>query len=288
MEPFDIVHHPLTEGTCLIEAGAGTGKTYALTAIFLRLLLEKQLDPERILVVTFTTAATAELRERLRRQLVAVRRFIDGEGPLEDTLKQIIFKSSAAAAVRQRVVAALQAFDHFAVFTIHGFCQRLLAELAFETASPFELALVTDPSEWIQTIADDYWREVFFETAPELADYALAKLRGPESLAALYQQYRMPDLRLIPELPELPCVDFDRYRLICAILRRQWPAVRSDVETLLQSPALKGNIYGSLKPAVVTKRFRKVEGWCRTLTSFLHREPSLFPPIPAQIGRAHV
>ena len=280
MEPFDIVHHPLMQGSCLIEAGAGTGKTYALTAIFLRLLIEKQVEPERILVVTFTTAATAELRERLRRQLVAVRRFIDGEGPLDDTLKQIIAPSSAAAVPRQRVVAALQAFDHFAVFTIHGFCQRLLAELAFETASPFELELVTDPSAWIQSIADDYWREIFVDAPPELADYALAKLHGPESLAALYQQYGMLDLHLMPQWPQSSRVDFGPYRRRCADLRRQWPAVCADVEALLQSPALKGNVYGSLKPAVVTKRAQKVAGWCRTLASFLLRDRPIFPPAP--------
>ena len=137
MQPYDIVKNPLKAGACLIEAGAGTGKTYALTAIFLRLLLETRIDPDRILMVTFTTAATAELRDRLRRQLIAIRRFLDGEGSPDETLKAIVERCGDAESVREGVATALREFDRIAIFTIHGFCQRLLSELPFETDSPF-------------------------------------------------------------------------------------------------------------------------------------------------------
>ena len=60
MQPFDAIQSPIN-GTCLIEAGAGTGKTHTITTLVLRLILEEALLPEQILVVTFTTAATAEL-----------------------------------------------------------------------------------------------------------------------------------------------------------------------------------------------------------------------------------
>ena len=68
MEPFNILKHPL-EGTTLIEASAGTGKTYTIAGLYLRLVLEKDMEPGNILVVTFTRAATEELRDRIRNRL---------------------------------------------------------------------------------------------------------------------------------------------------------------------------------------------------------------------------
>ncbi|MGD8243086.1 MAG: UvrD-helicase domain-containing protein, partial [Desulfobacterales bacterium] len=288
MEPFDIVRNPLAEGPCLIEAGAGTGKTYALTSIFLRLLLEKHIPPDRILIVTFTTAATAELRDRLRRQLMAVRRFIDGEGPLDDTLRELVERAGPAVRSREAVVMALREFDRIAIFTIHGFCQRLLTEMAFETGSPFTLELQADPSAWIQSAADDYWREILHDAVPEIAAYALDRHRSPESLARLYQRFRTPDLRIIPAVRERPRIDVDRYRQAFARLHRQWPAVRDEIAVRLESPALKGNIYGSLKPPsgappALTKRKQKVAAWCRLVDFFLRRETAAFPPSPALI-----
>ena len=288
MEPFDIVRNPLAEGPCLIEAGAGTGKTYALTSIFLRLLIEKHIPPDRILIVTFTTAATAELRDRLRRQLTAVRRFIDGEGPLDDTLRELVERAGPVDRSRALTVAALREFDRIAIFTIHGFCQRLLTEMAFETGSPFTLALQADPSVWIQSAADDYWREIFHDAPPELVAHALDRLRGPETLARLYQRFRTPDLHIIPVFNERPQIDFDPYRQGCSRLHHQWPAVRDEIAACLESPALKGNIYGSLKPLSgappdMTKRKQKVAAWCRSLDFFLRRETAVFPPSPALI-----
>ena len=69
MTPFDITTAPLDGGVTLIEASAGTGKTYSITGLILRLILEKHLPIRDILAVTFTEAATQELRDRIRRRL---------------------------------------------------------------------------------------------------------------------------------------------------------------------------------------------------------------------------
>ncbi len=286
MQPYDIVNNPLEEGTTLIEAGAGTGKTYALTAIFLRLLLEKSIDPDRILVVTFTTAATAELRDRLRRQLRDVRRFLDGQGDLDDTLRDIVHKTGAEPRTRKRVEFALREFDRVAIFTIHGFCQRILGELAFETGSPFDIELVTDASELIQSVADDYWRRVFYRAAPEIADYAANRLQGPETLASLYRRFGMPDLHIIPERPDLPSIDFTPYRRDWDALRRMWSAARGDIAARLLDPSLSGTVYGGLKPAPgpepgQSRRTLKVEDWCRALDHFFARDTAPLPPEPS-------
>ena len=77
MEPMNLRTAPL-DGTTLIEASAGTGKTYTLTGLFVRLLLEKNLTVDQILVVTFTDAATEELRERIRKRLSDVAGVLSG------------------------------------------------------------------------------------------------------------------------------------------------------------------------------------------------------------------
>ncbi|HEX5840988.1 MAG TPA: UvrD-helicase domain-containing protein, partial [Pseudomonas sp.] len=104
-------------GRSLIEASAGTGKTWTLTALYARLLLEKQLSVSQILVVTFTTAATAELRERIRKRLAEL--------------------------------LAVHGFDEAAIFTIHGFCQRALQDAAFEAGGDFDNELTHDDREII-------------------------------------------------------------------------------------------------------------------------------------------
>ena len=131
---FDLLNSPL-EGSNLIEAGAGTGKTYTLTGLFLRLILERRLPVNEILVVTFTVAATEELRDRIRRKIrEALEACSAGTSPdsfLQGLLHKVPDREEAAALLR----AALLDFDEAAIFTIHGFCQRTLHESAFESGS---------------------------------------------------------------------------------------------------------------------------------------------------------
>ena len=85
MRVFSLMDFKL-EGANLIEASAGTGKTYTISALFLRLILEKGLSVNEVLVVTFTRAATAELKQRLRDALVAAQRFIQTKNCSDSTL----------------------------------------------------------------------------------------------------------------------------------------------------------------------------------------------------------
>src|SRR5260364_203328 len=112
---FDLLNHPL-DGVQLIEASAGTGKTWTLCALYLRLLLEKKLDVGRILVVTFTRAAAAELRERIRA------RSENSEDPL--ARRWLADGAPQCQQAQLRLERALYHFDQAAIYTIHGFCQR--------------------------------------------------------------------------------------------------------------------------------------------------------------------
>ena len=142
----------------MIEASAGTGKTYTIVGLFVRLLIEKQLDIDRILVMTFTKKATAELRERifirLRESLAALEGSYDRSDLfLKELHEKTAEKPEAAKCLRQ----AIHNFDDAQVFTIHGFCQKVLNEHALLAGVPFELD-ITQTDELLQQAAEDYWR----------------------------------------------------------------------------------------------------------------------------------
>ena len=249
MLPFDPIHSPLT-GTNLIEASAGTGKTYTIVGLYLRMLIEQGLSVDQILVVTFTVPATEELRRRLRtgmRDAVAAFEAGHSDQPL---LTQLVAGHDAAAradtAVRLRI--ELQNFDEAAVFTIHGFCQRMLHDQAFESRMLFDTELVTETDDIKQEIIDDFWRTRFYNAPPVLVDYVLTRRISPESFAAeLAQHLANPFLDVIPTRPAPSYVDAaDAFAVALAELRQTWPQVRGEVaDILMTSDALKKNQYGA-------------------------------------------
>ena len=129
-------------GSQLIEASAGTGKTFTISALYLRLVLGhggessgfgRELLPPQILVVTFTDAATKELRERIRTRLAEAARFFRDETPAPDALiaelrEQYLPEQWPGCANRLDIAA--QWMDEAAVSTIHSWCQRMLRELS--------------------------------------------------------------------------------------------------------------------------------------------------------------
>ncbi|MCB0986537.1 MAG: UvrD-helicase domain-containing protein [Acidimicrobiales bacterium] len=138
--PYE-VDGPIALGrTTLIEASAGTGKTYALTAICVRLVAEQGIPIERILLVTFTRAATAELRERVRSRLVEAHRHLsESVDPAEsdDPVLTALTRSSDASPCspeeidqrRARLSRAVSDFDAATISTIHGFCSQVRASI---------------------------------------------------------------------------------------------------------------------------------------------------------------
>jgi exodeoxyribonuclease V beta subunit len=147
-------------GTQLVEASAGTGKTYAISTLVVRLLLEREWTIDRILVVTFTEAATAELKDRVRRRIREALALVNRGAPADTDLARLVARVRPEVA-RERLERALTQFDRAAIFTIHGFCQRALQENAFASRVAFEVELVRDPRPLIEEIVLDFWaREV--------------------------------------------------------------------------------------------------------------------------------
>ena len=137
---YNAVTVPLA-GINLIEANAGTGKTWAITALYVRLLLEAGREVGSILVVTFTEAATGELRDRIRKRLSEMRdAFERGAAADDDTLARVLLGRTADRAdARLRLVAALRDFDQAPIYTIYAFCQRVLSlvYLIIENFKPY-------------------------------------------------------------------------------------------------------------------------------------------------------
>ncbi|MBL0710193.1 MAG: exodeoxyribonuclease V subunit beta [Colwellia sp.] len=149
---------PLT-GSHLIEASAGTGKTYNITRIYLRLLLERELKVEQILLMTFTKDATQELRGRID---VFIRDALTNWSTLceKDDYFKAINQRVSTDKVQFLLKRALLFLDEAAIFTIHGFCQRALAEHAFASGLPFNATLSTTSAEMVLEACQDWYRQL--------------------------------------------------------------------------------------------------------------------------------
>jgi exodeoxyribonuclease V beta subunit len=204
VKPFATLDHPLS-GVNVIEASAGTGKTFTITTLFLRLLLEHRLRVGEILVVTYTNAATAELRSRLRSRLSAALALFQGPLPsdADDTLVELLARRRAAGDLeedRRRLTAALYSFDDAAVFTIHGFCQRTLQEHAFESGAPFEARLITDQRALVREIVRDFWVRRLHDAPHDFVAHVQGIYKCLPDLTGL--ALRAAALRDVPVLPE--------------------------------------------------------------------------------------
>jgi len=174
---------PLT-GTHLIEASAGTGKTYNITRLYLRLLLERKLTVQQILVMTFTKDATEELKNRVEKVL---RDAIDNWHQLceeDDFFKALSSKISVEEAqllLRQ----ALINIDEASIFTIHGFCKTVINNHAFSSGVSFQTSLETDASNITKQCVQDWYRKL---AADQPENFALVEgiAKTPDKFIADY------------------------------------------------------------------------------------------------------
>jgi exodeoxyribonuclease V beta subunit len=177
---FDLYAAALA-GLTLVEASAGTGKTWTISGLYTRLVLEQGLGVDQILVVTYTKAATAELRDRIRRRLREVLgAFERGQGGDPFCERMLALYGADAATARRRLTYALSGFDEAAIYTIHGFCQRLLTDSAFESGTDFECELMPDETELLREIVDDYWRREVYPAPTAWAAFLAGRGESPD------------------------------------------------------------------------------------------------------------
>lgn len=181
---FVLADTDLPVGGLIIEASAGTGKTFSLTGIIIRLILEEGVELNEILVVTFTEAATAEIRDRVRKSIEEMMDALAGSAEPDAFQKKLIAGITDRTKVMSQLRAQLATFDPSNISTIHGFCQRMLVENAFESGSLFDCEVLQREEDLHREIAEDYWRREILAGAEGAQLQSLAAVfKSPDTLA---------------------------------------------------------------------------------------------------------
>lgn len=254
-QPLDPLSLPLT-GERLIEASAGTGKTFTIAALYLRLLLglggqsahPRPLSVEELLVVTFTQAATEELRGRIRAnihelRIACVRNRTDN--PLFQSLLAEIPDLHQAAQVLR---LAEQQMDEAAIFTIHGFCQRMLSLNAFESGMLFEQQLIEDESRLRRNACADFWRRHCYPLPKPVAQVMAEEWAGPEELLRDINSWLQGEQPVLKQPPADDETLLARHqKIINAIedVKAQWCACADEIAQLLSVAKIDRRSYSS-------------------------------------------
>ncbi|WP_029654928.1 exodeoxyribonuclease V subunit beta [Marinobacter daepoensis] len=272
-------------GRALIEASAGTGKTFTIALLYVRLVLGhgqsddsplQNLLPPNLLVVTFTDAATKELRDRIRTRLTQAAEVFSGTDHLEPTPEtELIHKlrddsypdRSTWPDCRKKLLLAAEWMDEAAVSTIHGFCNRMLSEHAFDSGSLFKLTLETDQSELLDDVVRDYWRTFVYPLPPALMDEVLSHWKTPADLRkAVRNLIDDPDALGTP--PEsvhqaINQVVSERLTQANALKAHPWGQWQPDVTDLLNDLNKSKRLHGGSKNAML-KAWEPLIAWAES------------------------
>ncbi|MGU0039874.1 exodeoxyribonuclease V subunit beta [Citrobacter freundii complex sp. 2025EL-00176] len=247
-ESLDPLRLPLT-GERLIEASAGTGKTFTIAALYLRLLLglggsaafPRPLTVEELLVVTFTEAATEELRGRIRSNIhelrIACLRETTDNPLYARLLDEIADKKQAA----QWLLLAERQMDEAAVFTIHGFCQRMLSLNAFESGMLFEQQLIEDESLLRYQACADFWRRHCYPLSRDIAQVIFETWKGPQALLRDIDRYLQGEAPVIKAPPSDDETLASRHEQILARInqiKQQWRDAVDELDGLLEASGI--------------------------------------------------
>lgn len=212
--PFELTG-PLPEHLLAIEASAGTGKTFTLSALATRLIAEADIAASELLIVTFTRAATSELRSRVRQQLVDTAARLRIDDPHTDALLvHLADTSPEQRSLRcERMERAVTEFDTATVTTIHGFATQVLGTLGVTAGTDLDATLVDDADELIGSVCSDVLAAAAVAVDPDATLPSLKALMEATKIAA-----GIPDLDLVPAVEE-PGADPSQH-LTAALVRR--------------------------------------------------------------------
>ncbi|WP_057413742.1 exodeoxyribonuclease V subunit beta, partial [Pseudomonas syringae group genomosp. 3] len=262
-------------GSQLIEASAGTGKTFTISALYLRLVLGhgsehsgfgRELLPPQILVVTFTDAATKELRDRIRTRLAEAARFFRDEISAPDDLISELreqFEAEQWPACASRLDIAAQWMDEAAVSTIHSWCQRMLREHAFDSGSLFTQTLETDHSDLLGEVLRDYWRRFCYPMSGDALAWVRENWSGPAALLprvrGLFGRDRSTNTQAPAELIEASLLE---RRAALAALKAPWAAWADELYTLCQDAVARKVVDGrKMQERFFKPWFEKLAAW---------------------------
>ncbi len=267
----DYLELPL-DGVRLIEASAGTGKTFTLATLVTRLVVDRGLRLGQVLAVTFTEAATQELRRRIRERLLLALALVDAPAAdgedAEAALTRDILQAHLARsgerpdALRRRLRAAALEIDLAAIFTIHGFCARVLREHALESGQGFDPPeLLANDRGLREELAADLWRTHGREAAGA-DDLAALWKGGPEALAADLRAL-MREPVLLPPDARLPDDPMPAVLATGHALAEGFRAHGEDFLAILLDALERKMLHGgSYKAAWIEPLWTALAGWC--------------------------
>ncbi|MEO6031518.1 MAG: exodeoxyribonuclease V subunit beta [Burkholderiaceae bacterium] len=260
------------DGVRLVEASAGTGKTFTLATLVTRMVVERSLRVGQVLAVTFTEAATQELRKRIRERLLLALELVDapvveGEDAEAALTRAILHAHLArsgerAEALRRRLREAALEIDLAAIFTIHGFCARVLREHALESGQGFDPPeLLANDRGLREELAADLWR-MHGRDAAGAEDLAALWKGGPTALAADLSALMREPLLVPPDAP-LPSDPMPAVLAAGSTLADGFRAHGQEfLAVLLDALARKVLHGGSYKPAWIQSLWASLAGWC--------------------------
>ncbi|HEX4665185.1 MAG TPA: UvrD-helicase domain-containing protein, partial [Chthoniobacterales bacterium] len=260
MNDFLLLETEIGSGPLLIEASAGTGKTFTIAGLVLRLLLERAgLTIDQILVTTFTELATAELRGRIRDLLHdALLGFQKGKSE-HDLVGDILRKYPDHRTAIARLEDALANFDQASIYTIHGFCQRVLAEQAFETGTLFDAELVTDERDLLREVTRDFWRRNFYINDSLGVLLAIqGKITPRKLLKDLEELEKNPTLTILPKDLRSSAEAATHVEQALTEVRDLWPECASGIRDFFANPKWAKSTYGKALLARIVQDLEQV------------------------------
>ncbi|MEM7364851.1 MAG: exodeoxyribonuclease V subunit beta, partial [Pseudomonadota bacterium] len=248
------------------EASAGTGKTYTITSLYLRLILgrgaERAFAVNEILVLTFTIAATAELKHRIRTRLMETRLYFlsrqwhlrsgdaddsfhnadatdttDTTDTTDAIIRELFDQSQDVDRDIRLLTASIALLDDAAIFTIHGFCSRVLSDYAFETGTLFDQQVDPDPDVMLTLAVEDCYRSELMQLSSPVLEIAQRMWPTPTSLQRQIRQFIYRDG--IEVRPDERTVDLSRYRTLAGAIKHMW--VEQDIPSILREAGFIAN-----------------------------------------------
>ena len=211
----------------LIEASAGTGKTYTIGSIYLRLLLQagencfsRPLNVEEILVVTFTEMATEDLKRKIRERLTAAISVFSEYYEKQDKaiftgehqfLAELLPYLEDIPTALRRLKLAEQNLDLASIYTIHGFCRRMLMQHAFNSGVHFNLKLLKDQSDLLKQFANEFWREHFYSQPFEIANFISKELGSTDDVLSILESDLNKDVSVTTDNQQSLSLSIDEF-----------------------------------------------------------------------------
>jgi exodeoxyribonuclease V beta subunit len=267
---FDAAVSRLDRTVNLIEASAGTGKTYAIAMLVLRFVTEYSLKIEEILLVTFTRAATEELAERIRKRLVEARDLLEGEGlqAKDQTLQCWADSLEDRHTALIKIRTALADIDRAAVFTIHGFCQRMLQEQALESGQLFDVELQPDAEVIRRGAAEDFWRKNLYPLPQRQCGMVLAHFDTPAKLYKSVAPLGDISCAIEPETGTMAQA-FNQFDLAFQDLAAWWQEHGAVLHAALEELVVEGKMKKCFED--------DFSGWWHSLCAYFRKEQTQFP-----------